>query len=66
MGVAGAVLAPAASARYWFTALFDTSRIGRPHAAANQSVRGVLARLGLSGAEQTTPGNATPTCSRTP
>lgn len=54
MGLAGAVAAPAASARYWFSELLDTSRIGRPHAAANQSVRGALARLGLSGAEQIT------------
>ncbi|HVK25270.1 MAG TPA: glycosyltransferase 87 family protein [Actinokineospora sp.] len=44
----GFALSPGDSVRYWTEALFDTGRIGRPEMAANQSVAGVLHRLGLS------------------
>ncbi|PZT70115.1 hypothetical protein DN402_31045 [Streptomyces sp. SW4] len=51
-GVAGgatlcaAWAAPDASRFYWTEALWDTSRIGRPEYVSNQSLQGVLARLG--------------------
>ncbi|MEU2349751.1 glycosyltransferase 87 family protein [Modestobacter sp. NPDC049651] len=40
----GAVVAPHASADYWSSVLWDTSRVGRTANPANQSVLGVLAR----------------------
>lgn len=43
----GFALAPADSSRYWASVVFDTSRIGDPFYAANQSILGVLARAGL-------------------
>jgi alpha-1,2-mannosyltransferase len=44
---AGFLLAPADSARYWTSVVFQTGRPGSPAYAANQSVQGVLARAGL-------------------
>jgi alpha-1,2-mannosyltransferase len=43
----GFLLAPADSARYWTSTFFDVGRIGEPHNASNQSIFGVLARVGL-------------------
>jgi alpha-1,2-mannosyltransferase len=43
----GFLLAPADSARYWTSALFDVGRIGGPQYAGNQSIFGILARAGL-------------------
>jgi alpha-1,2-mannosyltransferase len=43
----GFLLAPADSARYWTSTLFNVGRIGDPQNATNQSVFGVLARAGL-------------------
>ncbi|CRK61569.1 Probable conserved integral membrane protein [Alloactinosynnema sp. L-07] len=43
----GFALSPGDSVRYWTAALLDTGRIGQPEMAANQSVSGVLHRLGL-------------------
>ena len=43
----GFLLAPADSARYWTSTLFDVGRIGQPQNASNQSIFGVLARAGL-------------------
>ncbi|WP_308290749.1 glycosyltransferase 87 family protein [Streptomyces cellostaticus] len=37
---------PGASRFYWTGALWDTSRVGRPDYVSNQSLQGVLARLG--------------------
>ncbi len=43
----GFLLAPADSARYWTSTLFNVGRIGDPQNASNQSVFGVLTRAGL-------------------
>ena len=43
----GFLLAPADSARYWTSTLFNVGRIGEPQSPSNQSVFGVLARAGL-------------------
>jgi alpha-1,2-mannosyltransferase len=43
----GFLLAPADSAHYWTSTLFDVGRIGEPQYAGNQSIFGVLARAGL-------------------
>jgi len=43
--VAAYVAAPGTSVRFWTSALFDTSRVGRADYAANQALSGVLARL---------------------
>ncbi|MGW2645831.1 glycosyltransferase 87 family protein [Streptomyces sp. NPDC001393] len=40
---------PAASRFYWTEALWDTSRVGRLGYVSNQSLQGVLARLGETG-----------------
>ncbi|MFJ6737724.1 glycosyltransferase 87 family protein [Streptomyces sp. NPDC091279] len=40
------LIAPGASRFYWTEALWDTSRIGRLDYVSNQSVQGILARLG--------------------
>jgi len=45
----GAALAPRDSLRYWTWAVFAVDRIGKPTRPANQSLRAVVARLGLSG-----------------
>ena len=36
------------SVRYWTSEVFDTSRVGSPSFASNQSLQGVLARAGLA------------------
>jgi alpha-1,2-mannosyltransferase len=36
------------SVRYWTTDVFDTSRVGSPSFASNQSLQGVFARAGLA------------------
>ncbi|MEU1480288.1 glycosyltransferase 87 family protein [Streptomyces sp. NPDC005760] len=41
-----AVVAPDASRFYWTDALWDTSRVGRLDYVSNQSLQGILARLG--------------------
>ena len=41
-----AVVAPDASRFYWTDALWDTARVGRPDYVSNQSLQGILARLG--------------------
>lgn len=46
-GAIGFLLTRADSWEYWTDTLFDSSRIGGPAYAANQSITGVLARLGL-------------------
>jgi alpha-1,2-mannosyltransferase len=45
------LIAPGASVRFWTNILFDTSRIGDRGYVGNQSLRGMLARLGLGSAE---------------
>jgi alpha-1,2-mannosyltransferase len=42
-----ALIAPGASRFYWTRALWDTTRVGRPDYVSNQSLQGVLARLGV-------------------
>ncbi|QNP68779.1 DUF2029 domain-containing protein [Streptomyces roseirectus] len=42
-----ALVAPDASRFYWTTALWDTARVGRLDYVSNQSLQGVLARLGV-------------------
>lgn len=44
-----ALVDPAASRFYWTRALWDTGRVGRLDYVSNQSLQGVLARLGESG-----------------
>ena len=46
---AAAMFAPSASAGFWTDALFDPGRLGPNAETANQSIRGVLLRLGPSG-----------------
>jgi alpha-1,2-mannosyltransferase len=41
-----AVVAPGASRFYWTEAMWDTSRVGRLDYVSNQSLQGILARLG--------------------
>jgi alpha-1,2-mannosyltransferase len=43
-----ACVAPGASRFYWTRALWDTSRVGRLDYVSNQSLQGVLARLGAT------------------
>jgi alpha-1,2-mannosyltransferase len=43
---AGMLFAPADSLRYWHTTIFDPDRIGGAAFVTNQSLRGVLTRLG--------------------
>ncbi|WP_238419464.1 glycosyltransferase 87 family protein [Gordonia sp. 'Campus'] len=43
----GYLLTPSHSITYWTSTLFDTDRIGSPHFANNQSIKGELGRLGL-------------------
>jgi alpha-1,2-mannosyltransferase len=45
----GWLLAPGPSRRYWTAALWDTGRVGEPGYVSNQSLRGMLARLGDPG-----------------
>ncbi|WP_194817137.1 glycosyltransferase 87 family protein [Nocardia sp. XZ_19_385] len=44
---AGFLLFPKDSVQYWFHTVTDTGRIGSPHFAGNQSLKGMLFRLGL-------------------
>ncbi|MHC3472766.1 glycosyltransferase 87 family protein [Streptomyces sp. 7R007] len=44
-----ALVAPEASRFYWTEALWDTSRVGRLDYVSNQSLQGILARLGEPG-----------------
>jgi alpha-1,2-mannosyltransferase len=44
--VASALVLPPASATYWTDALFDPARLGPNGGTSNQSIRGVLLRLG--------------------
>jgi alpha-1,2-mannosyltransferase len=44
----GFIVAPKDSAQYWFHTLLDPARIGGTSFASNQSIRGFLARQGLS------------------
>ncbi|MBB4681201.1 glycosyltransferase 87 family protein [Crossiella cryophila] len=46
-GALGFLLSPGNSMQYWFQTLTDPGRIGSPVYATNQSVRGVISRLGL-------------------
>ncbi|MEV0763902.1 glycosyltransferase 87 family protein [Nocardia sp. NPDC050435] len=45
----GFALFPRDSARYWFHTILDTGRIGSPQFAGNQSLKGLLFRLGFDG-----------------
>ncbi|GHH84003.1 hypothetical protein GCM10018793_47250 [Streptomyces sulfonofaciens] len=45
----GWLVAPGPSARYWARELWHTDRVGAPGYVSNQSLRGVLARLGDPG-----------------
>lgn len=49
----GVALHAGDSARYWSDAIFGTERIGDPASPGNQSVIGLLARLGVDGAGRT-------------
>ncbi|MGU3432238.1 glycosyltransferase 87 family protein [Actinomycetes bacterium M1A6_2h] len=42
--VAGFLIIPRDAARYWFTAVSESTRIGAPSSGANQSIRGALPR----------------------
>ncbi|MEU5663263.1 glycosyltransferase 87 family protein [Streptomyces longwoodensis] len=44
-----ALVAPDASRFYWTEAMWDTGRVGRLDYVSNQSLQGVLARLGVGG-----------------
>ncbi|GGM08329.1 hypothetical protein GCM10010129_60320 [Streptomyces fumigatiscleroticus] len=44
-----ACVAPRASRHYWTEAMWDTTRVGRTEYVSNQSLQGVLARLGETG-----------------
>ncbi|MFK4145843.1 glycosyltransferase 87 family protein [Streptomyces sp. NPDC004065] len=43
--VTGALALPAASVAYWTRLVFETDRVGKPWIVANQSLRGLLARM---------------------
>ncbi len=44
----GFLLFPSDSAEYWFHTLADTGRIGPPYFAGNQSIKGMVFRLGVA------------------
>ncbi|WP_051186263.1 glycosyltransferase 87 family protein [Nocardia tenerifensis] len=44
----GFLLFPSDSAEYWFHTLADTGRIGPPYFAGNQSIKGMMFRLGVA------------------
>ena len=46
-GLVGFLLAPGDSVSYWFKDFFDTNRVGNLGFSYNQSLRGMVARLGL-------------------
>jgi len=50
---AGFLLAWSDSVRYWTATLYDTSRIGTPHFAGNQSLPATLTRLGMENPART-------------
>jgi alpha-1,2-mannosyltransferase len=47
--LAAAAIAPKASVLFWTSTLWDTGRVGNPAYVANQSLRGLVARLPLTG-----------------
>ncbi|MBW4719903.1 glycosyltransferase 87 family protein [Saccharothrix obliqua] len=51
-GALGFAVMPADAQRFWFHALLDPARVGRLTYASNQSLRGTLARLGLTDGAQ--------------
>ena len=51
--VFGFLVAPVDSLRYWTSAVFDSGRVGGPSYAGDQSLTGVLARLGVPASERT-------------
>jgi alpha-1,2-mannosyltransferase len=51
----GAAVDPAESLRYWTKAFLETRRVGSPNWASNQSLGGLLARLGRAGEIPTVP-----------
>ncbi|WP_070378830.1 glycosyltransferase 87 family protein [Rhodococcus sp. WMMA185] len=51
-GALGAMVTWRDSVTYWTQTLFDSHRIGTPAYPANQSITGVLARLGLSDSDR--------------
>src|SRR5207248_6979253 len=51
--VFGFLVAPVDSMRYWTSAVFDSGRVGGPSYAGDQSLTGVLARLGVPASERT-------------
>jgi len=50
---AGFLFAGADSVRYWTSSVFDTGRVGGPLYAGNQSLLGLLTRLGVPAPERT-------------
>lgn len=52
-GLLGLVFAPRDTRAYWFGALLDPARIGRLEFTSNQSLRGLLHRLGLTDGAET-------------
>jgi alpha-1,2-mannosyltransferase len=49
----GFLVAGADSVRYWTSSVFDTGRVGGPLYAGNQSLLGLLTRLGIPASERT-------------
>jgi len=45
LGLLGFLIAPGDASQYWFKALLDPSRVGRLTYTANQSLRGLFARI---------------------
>lgn len=52
-GLAGFVAAPTDTKQYWFEALLDPGRVGGLAYVGNQSLRGLVHRLGLTGLAET-------------
>jgi alpha-1,2-mannosyltransferase len=51
-GALGFAIMPTDARQFWFHALLDPGRVGRLTYTANQSLRGLVARLGLDGTPQ--------------
>ncbi|MCS7478112.1 glycosyltransferase 87 family protein [Umezawaea endophytica] len=51
-GAVGFAIMPTDARQFWFHALLDPGRVGRLTYTANQSLRGLVARLGLDGTPQ--------------
>ncbi|HWO68807.1 MAG TPA: glycosyltransferase 87 family protein, partial [Umezawaea sp.] len=51
-GALGYAIMPTDARQFWFHALLDPGRVGRLTYTANQSLRGLVARLGLDGTPQ--------------